>query len=94
MAVNPNTVVQNVIDHSDTSDIIPELYRINKELRQLHHLFESYKILIQRILSFAVGVTDSGVQLAKASRLDPSARDRFERLGDRLQLLMLNTIKE
>lgn len=70
------------------STIIPELHDLGKELRLLQHLFESYKILIQTILA-PPDVDDS-----ERVRPDLQARDRFRRLGDRLQLLMLNTIKE
>ncbi|CAK7209678.1 hypothetical protein SCUCBS95973_000521 [Sporothrix curviconia] len=35
----------------DTTDVIPTLYKLNKELRQLHHLFANYKILINQLLN-------------------------------------------
>ncbi|KAK3941849.1 hypothetical protein QBC46DRAFT_381604 [Diplogelasinospora grovesii] len=73
-------------------NIIPSLYRISKDLRQLQHLFSSYKVLIQRVLDFSAMPTEHPP--LKTAKLAPSARDRFERLSDRLQLLMLNTIQE
>jgi murein endopeptidase len=80
-------------------DIIARLHRLSKELRQLQHLFESYKTLIKRIAAprgaepHAQG-SSSVLHLSADVVLSPSARNRFERLADRLQLLMLNTIKE
>ncbi|CAK7222676.1 hypothetical protein SBRCBS47491_004940 [Sporothrix bragantina] len=38
-------------NHEDTTDVIPRLYKLNKELRQLHHLFANYKILINQLLN-------------------------------------------
>lgn len=70
------------------SDIIPELHKLGKDLRLLQHLFKSYKTLIQTIL------TPPDTDVSERIKLDQQARDRFRRLGDRLQLLMLNTIKE
>ena len=56
-------------------------------------------MLIQRILatpgSPSVPIMSESLMVpSKEVRLAPSARDRFERLGDRLKLLMLNTIHE
>ena len=34
----------------DTTNVIRRLYELNKELRQLHHLFANYKILISQLL--------------------------------------------
>ena len=70
------------------SNIIPELHRLGKELRLLQHLFESYKTLIHTIIS-----PPDGEDWARV-RLDHKIRDRFRRLGGRLQLLMLKTIKQ
>ena len=56
-------------------------------------------MLIQRILATPGSpsvpiMSESFIVPSKEVRLAPSARDRFERLGDRLKLLMLNTIHE
>ncbi|KAH8889516.1 hypothetical protein GQ53DRAFT_842826 [Thozetella sp. PMI_491] len=85
------------VKDSETLDIVPQLYTISKELRELKHLFESYKLLIQRVLgapSVVFDTTEGGTTALKGTRLAPTARDRFERMGDRIQLLMLNTIQE
>lgn len=70
------------------SNLIPKLHKLGKDLRLLQHLFRSYKTLIERIL--APPDTDNLERI----KLDQQARDRFRRLKDRLQLLMLNTIEE
>jgi Mg2+ and Co2+ transporter CorA len=79
-----------------TADLIPHIHRLSKELRQLQHLFDSYRLLIRRITTPRSSDTSlSGVlQIYADITLSQSARNRFERLGDRLQLLMLNTIKD
>lgn len=79
-----------------SSDIIPTLHASNKELRQLKHWFEAFKALIQKIRA-SRNADMSGPSISRDERklqLSPLARNRFERLEDRLQLLMLNRIQE
>ncbi|KAF6814992.1 ADP-ribosylation factor [Colletotrichum plurivorum] len=87
----------------NTGDVIRPLHKLRKELRQLHHLFESYRSLIRRICRVRsandqqdgqYGILEPPGHVSGDLRIAPSARSRFERLGDRLQLLMLNTIQE
>ncbi|KAB5579924.1 hypothetical protein GE09DRAFT_1080230 [Coniochaeta sp. 2T2.1] len=74
----------------DTSTVIQELHELGKGLRQLDHLFKSYKNLFETIRkSPPLEPTES-----REVKLERQARDRFKRLIDRLQLLMLNTINE
>ncbi|KAI0012931.1 hypothetical protein F4779DRAFT_614091 [Xylariaceae sp. FL0662B] len=85
---------RNVSDKS--SEIIPTLHHLSKDLRELKHLFENYKNLINKIM--AVGKVDlpsNGLadQGHNKVALTASALSRFDRLGDRLQYLMLNTIE-
>ncbi|GKT39947.1 uncharacterized protein ColSpa_00128 [Colletotrichum spaethianum] len=86
-----------------TDDVIKSLHTLRKELRQLHHLFESYKTLIRRICwprsvdayqEGKCGHFELSESMPGEVSISSSARSRFERLGDRLQLLMLNTIQE
>ncbi|KAI1423080.1 hypothetical protein F5Y12DRAFT_560606 [Xylaria sp. FL1777] len=77
-------------------DIIPTLHYLSKDLRELKHLFENYKNLINKIT--ALGNTDAQapnghVEDARRVMLTDSALSRFNRLGDRLQYLMLNSIE-
>ena len=77
---------------------------MNKELRQLSHLFESYEVLIKKIVNLGIESSEnlaasnlsipSALSSAREVKLSQTAFDRFERLQDRLQILMLNTIKE
>ncbi|KAI0478738.1 hypothetical protein GGR56DRAFT_338146 [Xylariaceae sp. FL0804] len=77
---------------SKSSDIIPTLHYLSKDLRELKHLFENYKNLIGKMM--ALGKTDNGhADDPHRVVLTDSALSRFERLGDRLQFLMLNTIE-
>ena len=70
---------------------------LNKELRQLQHLFASYEKMIGRVLaeksipfdSTSAAPTDGAVE-----QLSKKARDRFERLRDQLESLMLATIQD
>ncbi|KXJ88241.1 hypothetical protein Micbo1qcDRAFT_236009 [Microdochium bolleyi] len=98
---------------TQTAGIIPRLHSLGKDLRELKHLFENYKAMIQKILqttqpdnstlrmtrSTTSGLhdlgDDSGPRDGEEAVLvmAKSARERFERLGERLQWLMLNTIK-
>ena len=77
-------------DIRDTSTVIQELHELGKGLRQLQHLFESYKNLFETIRK------SPPLEPAEIRdvQLQSQARDRFVRLIDRLQLLMLNTINE
>ncbi|KAI0542912.1 hypothetical protein GGR58DRAFT_450011 [Xylaria digitata] len=77
-------------------DIIPTLHHLSKDLRELKHLFENYKNLISKIT--ALGKVDAQarnghVEDARRVMLTDTALSRFERLGDRLQYLMLNSIE-
>ncbi|KAH9891520.1 hypothetical protein F4778DRAFT_795645 [Xylariomycetidae sp. FL2044] len=76
--------------------IIPILHYLNKDLRELRHLFENYKNLISKIMTFTDSKHLPNDQLnldPKSVHLAPSALSRFDRLSDRLQFLMLNTIQ-
>ncbi|KAI1365061.1 hypothetical protein F5Y08DRAFT_194530 [Xylaria arbuscula] len=79
-----------------SADIIPTLHYLSKDLRELKHLFENYKNLISKIT--ALGKTDiqprnSHGEDQRRVMLTESALSRFDRLGDRLQYLMLNSIE-
>ncbi|KAI0599359.1 hypothetical protein F4775DRAFT_591476 [Biscogniauxia sp. FL1348] len=86
---------------SKSTDVIPTLHYLSKDLRELKHLFENYRNLVGKIM--ASGQPETHVNrhshphgYAPAYRkvaLTYSALSRFERLGDRLQFLMLNTIE-
>jgi len=91
-----------------TAGIIPRLHSLGKDLRELKHLFENYKAMIQKILQTTSSEKQpvnplrsmSGFDLAEEDFgedgviiMAKSARERFERLGERLQWLMLNTIQ-
>ncbi|KAI5865016.1 hypothetical protein GGS23DRAFT_557275 [Durotheca rogersii] len=80
---------------SKSSDIIPTLHYLSKDLRELKHLFENYRNLIRKIMTVGKVDVQPGGQLDGSRRfsLTNSALSRFERLGDRLQFLMLNTIE-
>ncbi|KAI1130468.1 hypothetical protein F5Y10DRAFT_119492 [Nemania abortiva] len=77
-------------------DIIPTLHYLSKDLRELKHLFENYRNLISKIT--ALGKADAqapnghGEDVRKVMLTD-TALSRFDRLGDRLQYLMLNSIE-
>lgn len=84
-------------------EIIPRLHVLGRKIRQVQHLYEGYKNLIQRILepkstSLHGSTTPRSLSGFDSARkgvvLAPSAYQRFERLGDRLQLLMLNETAE
>jgi hypothetical protein len=62
----------------------------------MKHLFENYRNLISKIT--ALGKADAqapngAVEDARRVMLTDSALSRFDRLGDRLQYLMLNSIE-
>lgn len=75
-------------------------------IRQMQHLYEGYKNLIDRILEpvravLAPGripltrnLSGFGIPGARGFTLAPSASNRFERLSDRLQLLILSQTTE
>ncbi|CAL3964449.1 unnamed protein product, partial [Diplocarpon coronariae] len=88
-------------------EIIPRLHILGRQIRQSQHLYEGYRNLIKRILEpkaspvhlTAVSRTSTCLSARPGSRgngvmLAPSAAQRFERLGDRLELLILSETKE
>ena len=79
-----------------SAEIIPKLHELSTDLRQLKHLFEGTKALIQKIRTPRnLDMTGSrALPVARDVLLSSTATDRFERLEDRLQLLMLNRIQE
>jgi len=79
--------------------IIPSLHVLGQQIRQKKHLYEGYKNLIQRILepkatSVAGTTTPGGFNQLRNVTLAASASQRFERLGDRIQLLILSETSE
>ena len=109
-----------------TSEIIPRLHELSKELREMRHLFENYRNLIKKIMATtrpdgATGEYPWNLSAARSSLaltsspdlagpgrrhtsltdvfeeprvvLVKSAMDRFDRLADRLQWVVLNTIQ-
>lgn len=101
-----------------TSEIIPRLHELSKELRELRHLFENYKNLIKKIMATtkpegATGDYPWNLPARSSSNLSflantaitegfgeerrvilaKSAMDRFDRLADRLEWVVLNTIQ-
>lgn len=83
--------------------IIPRLHMLGRQFRQMDHLYTAYKNLITRITaqkpapdqgrttprSFSgLSAHHRGVTLA------PNAVTRFERLSDRIELLILSEIRE
>ncbi|ORY66346.1 uncharacterized protein BCR38DRAFT_177777 [Pseudomassariella vexata] len=112
--------IQSRKSKSKSIDIIPKLHHLSKELRKLKHLFENYRILIDKIMAPARSDSSSffhparrsiGTRMnstvsdfqedgdenanaeARAVVLTKSAMNRFDRLRDRLQGVMLNTIE-
>ncbi|TVY50093.1 hypothetical protein LOCC1_G000020 [Lachnellula occidentalis] len=98
-------------------EIIPKLHVLGSEIRQMQHVYEGYKNLVQRILepprtatnigngittprsrstSRSLSATGPTLSAEKESHVvvARSALARFERLGDRLQLLILSQTKE
>ncbi|KIH91316.1 ADP-ribosylation factor [Sporothrix brasiliensis 5110] len=91
----------------DTTNVIPSLYKLNKEMRQLQHLFSNYNTLIDRLLSRngtesearnnGEPVTSPGPGNegdAPPRFLSPKAVNRFRRLQVQLQSLMLDAIQD
>lgn len=82
-------------------EIIPQLHVIGRDVRVMQHLYESYKKIIQRILEVNSGnnlslgsATPRSVFGRKGVVVSRSACNRFERLGDRIQLLVLSELQE
>ncbi|KAL1903438.1 hypothetical protein Sste5346_000064 [Sporothrix stenoceras] len=96
-------------NREDTSNVVPRLYKLNKEMRQLQHLFSNYKTLIDRLLSSNANgfdVTGSSFYFnderdinslnanSDSRLLSTKAVNRFKRLQIQLQSLMLDAIKD
>ncbi|KAI8957465.1 hypothetical protein F5Y11DRAFT_339650 [Daldinia sp. FL1419] len=81
---------------SKSYEIIPTLHYLSKDLREFKHLFENYKNLINKIMLVGKPDLHHNGALFDGDRkvyLTNSALSRFDRLSDRLQYLMLNTIE-
>ena len=84
--------------------IIPRLHMLGGQIRQRQHLYEGYKNLIQRILELKATpvhghttpptLSGFGSDKTRGVFLAQSSSQRFERLGDRIQLLILSEINE
>ncbi|TEY68285.1 hypothetical protein BOTCAL_0121g00120 [Botryotinia calthae] len=83
--------------------IIPHLHFLSKRIRRMQHLYNGYHNLITRILkpknsSTWEADTPDGSFMTQSGRngvkLAASASQRFERLGDRLKLLILSETGE
>ncbi|KAK0104499.1 hypothetical protein ONS95_004787 [Cadophora gregata] len=97
--------VNRKANSSPNLQIIPRLHILGRRIRQNQHLYEGYKNLIKRILEPKTTMaheilpsrTPTGFSTAPGSRgvsLALSATQRFERLSDRLELLILSETKE
>ncbi|KAI1650530.1 uncharacterized protein F4817DRAFT_263654 [Daldinia loculata] len=81
---------------SKSYEIIPTLHYLSKDLREFKHLFENYKNLISKVMVVGKPELHHNGGLFDGDRkvyLSNSALSRFDRLSDRLQYLMLNTIE-
>ncbi|RDW88942.1 hypothetical protein BP6252_00974 [Coleophoma cylindrospora] len=79
--------------------IIPSLHMLGRDIRVRQHLYQGYSNLIQRIVgprdkSVPRPVTYSAMQGQNGVVVASSAQQRFERLGDRLELLILSEMRE
>lgn len=95
---------------SPNLQIIPRLHILGRQIRQSQHLYEGYKNLIKRILEpkitpikltalsrSSTNLTNLSVNLGDQGNgvmLASSAAQRFERISDRLELLILSEMKE
>jgi hypothetical protein len=73
------------------------LYQIGKQLRTNQRLYEGYKNLIDRVLEFKATSTTAfspGPHNTKRVVIALTASERFERLGDRIKLLVLSSMAE
>jgi len=77
--------------------ITPRLHMLGLRIRQMHSLHEAYLTLIQRILEPRSNSANNFGALSSNRRgvvLAPSAAQRFERLGDRIHVLILSPTPE
>ena len=84
-------------DKEETPDIVRCFYTLNKELRQLKHLFASYQTMIERVLAEKAPPSDPAYANASegaVEKLSKKARDRFQRLREQLESLMLESIRD
>lgn len=92
----------NIKLRSPVRDVIPKLHRLGKDLRQVRHLFQSYRTIIERILDLPSYTESAQKGHSRVAAINPdpaiwfsqSAHRRFERLYYHIQLLVLNNIDE
>ncbi|KAM3071193.1 hypothetical protein ACMFMF_007668 [Clarireedia jacksonii] len=90
-------------NESPDTRIIPRLHFLSKSIRQMHHLYRGYHSIITRLLeppkrNIMSDAPANGSLMSQTHRsgvtLTASASQRFERLGDRLQLMILSQTEE
>jgi hypothetical protein len=91
-----------------TDQIIPRLHKLGRQFRQMEHLYNGYKKLIERVLEQNSPSTSehggrntprsfTGLSTMRSHEgviLSPSAKQRFTRLKDRIELMILSELKE
>lgn len=64
---------------------------LGKQLRSNKRLYQSYKNIIKRILKYKFSIVS---QSSNRIAVGLTASERFERLSDRIELLVLSTIDD
>lgn len=86
-----------------TNEIIPRLHKLGRQFRQMEHLYKGYKNLIDRVLEHDTPAghgrntprSFTGLTMrVQGVGLAPSAKRRFTRLRDRIELMILSELKE
>ncbi|KAH8783896.1 hypothetical protein BGZ57DRAFT_883933 [Hyaloscypha finlandica] len=75
--------------------IIPKLHVLGRQVRQMQHVYKGYKNLCNRVID-PKATTIQGSEKPNGSivYISQSASQRFERLGDRIDILILSEMEE
>ncbi|KAN0117443.1 hypothetical protein V8E51_003420 [Hyaloscypha variabilis] len=75
--------------------IIPQLHVLGRQVRQMQHVYKGYKNLCNRVIDpKATTIQGSVVKNASHVLISQSASQRFERLSDRIEILILSEMEE
>ncbi|KAE9376988.1 hypothetical protein N431DRAFT_555275 [Stipitochalara longipes BDJ] len=75
--------------------IIPKLHVLGRQVRQMQHVYKGYKNLCNRVIDpKATTIQGSPVKNGSHVLISQSASQRFERLSDRIEILILSEMEE
>jgi hypothetical protein len=75
--------------------IIPKLHVLGRQVRQMQHVYKGYKNLCNQVINPKTTTTQGSLNTnGSLVVISQSASQRFERLSDRIEILILSEMEE